>query len=319
MAAQGYGYGKVILFNEHFVVYGIPAIASAIGMKTTARIEPLESGDKPDQYYLLQDNRLETPGYKSEKYDQQLDSMKYIFKASEVDLNETPIKIILEGDLVASSGIGASAASCAAIARAISDHFGLDFSDEKINSIAYEGEKGYHGTPSGIDNTAATYGSLIWFKKAEVQGEPNIMERLSLEKPVEIVMGNTGLVANTTEAVAGVRARRDQDPEKYSRIFEESKNLSHEARTALETYDLIKVGELMNQNHTLLQDIEVSCKELDILVNIARDNGALGAKLTGGGLGGNMVALTPGEDLQEAVARAIEKEGFSVLRTKIGV
>jgi mevalonate kinase len=319
MAAQGYGYGKVILFNEHFVVYGIPAIASAIGMKTFAIIEPLESGDMPDRNYLLEDNRLETPGYKSEKYDQQLDSMKYIFTASEIDLNDKPIKITLEGDLVASSGIGASAASCAAIARAISEYFGLNFSDDKINSIAYEGEKGYHGTPSGIDNTAATYGSLIWFQKAEVQGESNIMERLSLEKPVEIVMGNTGLVANTTEAVAGVRARKDQDPEKYNKIFDEAKQLSLEARNALETFNLEKVGELMNQNHKLLQDIEVSCNELDLLVNVARDNGALGAKLTGGGLGGNMVALTPGEDVQETVAQAIEKEGFSVLRTKIGV
>ena len=75
----------------------------------------------------------------------------------------------------------------------------------------------------------------------------------------------------------------------------------------------------MDRNHKLLQDIEVSCKELDLLVEIAREQGALGAKLTGGGLGGYMVALTPGEVLQEAVASAMEKEGFSVLRTKIGV
>jgi len=319
MAAQGYGYGKVILFNEHFVVYGIPAIASAIGMKTTATIEPWQPDNQPELNYLLEDNRLETPGYKTEKFDQQKDSMKYIFEAAEVDLQAQPIKITLEGDLVASSGIGASAASCAAIARAISGYFELDFSNEKINSIAYEGEKGYHGTPSGIDNTAATYGSLIWFKKAQVKGAPNIMERLTLEKPVDIVMGNTGLVANTTEAVAGVRARRDQDPEGYNKIFDEAKQLAIDARYAFEAYDLSKIGELMDTNHKLLQDIEVSCKELDLLVKIARDNGALGAKLTGGGLGGNMVALTPGEDVQEAVASAIEKEGFATLRTKIGI
>jgi mevalonate kinase len=319
MTAQGYGYGKVILFNEHFVVYGIPAIASAIGMKTTATIDQLAPEHKPDLNYVLEDNRLETPGYKNDKFEQQKDSMKYIIEAAEVDLQEQPIEIMLGGDLVASSGIGASAASCAAIARAISSYFNLKFSDEKINSIAYEGEKGYHGTPSGIDNTAATYGSLIWFKKASVKGAPNIMEMLTLEKPVKIVMGNTGLVANTTEAVAGVRERREHDPEKYVKIFDEAKQIAIDARYGLVEYDLPRVGELMDRNHKLLQDIEVSCQELDLLVNIARDNGALGAKLTGGGLGGNMVALTPGEDVQEAVAKAIEKEGFTALRTKIGV
>jgi mevalonate kinase len=245
--------------------------------------------------------------------------MKYIISASEINLNENPIKITLGGDLVASSGIGASAASCAAIARAISEHFNLNLSNEKINSIAYEGEKGYHGTPSGIDNTAATYGSLIWFKKAGIKGAPNVIERLTLENPVEIVMGNTGLVANTTEAVAGVRSRREHEPEKYNKIFDEAKQLAIEARHALEANDMSKVGELMDRNHELLQDIEVSCKELDLLVNIARDNGAIGAKLTGGGLGGNMVALAPGEDVQANVAKAIEKEGFTALRTKIGI
>ncbi len=124
-------------------------------MKTTATIEPLEPEHKPDLNYVLEDNRLETPGYKNDKFDQQQDSMKYIISAAEVDLQEQPIEITLGGDLTASSGIGASAASCAAIARAISEYFELKFSDEKINSIAYEGEKGYHGTPSGIDNTGS--------------------------------------------------------------------------------------------------------------------------------------------------------------------
>ena len=94
--------------------------------------------------------------------------------------------------------------------------------------------------------------------------------------------------------------------------------MAHEARKALESYDLKAVGKLMNENHKQLQEIEVSCKELDFLVGLAREQGAIGAKMTGGGLGGNMVALTPGKDLQEKVARAMEKEGFEVLKMKIG-
>ncbi|NIO38142.1 mevalonate kinase, partial [Candidatus Bathyarchaeota archaeon] len=249
----------------------------------------------------IQDDRPATPGYKKEKLDHQKDSMERILKAAGIDANTTPIKIILEGDLKAASGVGASAASCAAIARALSRQFNLGFSDEKINEIAYEGEKGYHGTPSGIDNTAATFGGLIWFQK----GEPNVMERLKLKEPVEIVMGNTGVVANTKAAVAGVKERKEKEPEKYENIFSAANDLAQEARKALESYDLEAVGKYMNKNHELLQSIEVSSKDLDLLVELAKDHGALGAKMTGGGLGGYMVALAHGKNVQEEVAKAM--------------
>ncbi|HDM23288.1 MAG TPA: hydroxymethylglutaryl-CoA reductase, partial [Methanomicrobia archaeon] len=126
------------------------------------------------------------------------------------------------------------------------------------------------------------------------------------------------VVANTKEVVAGVRERKEKYPEKYNKIFKEAEELVYEAREALLKYDLKRVGELMNENHKQLQAIEVDGKELNFLVELARDNGALGAKLTGGGVGGCMVALTPGKELQEKVASAMEKEGFQALRTVVG-
>jgi len=304
---KGSGFGKVILFNEHFVVYNIPSIVSAIAQATTARVEPFKG-----KGWHLEDRRPATPGYKEEKLEQQRESVERVLKAARVDLSRNPIKITLGGDLVAASGIGASAASCVAIARALSDEFRLDLSDERINEIAYEGERAYHGTPSGVDNTAATYGGLLWF----VRGKP--IERISIKCPVEIVMGNTGIVANTEAAVAGVRERKQRYTEKYDKIFKEAEELAYIARKALVDYDLRAVGRLMDENHGLLQEIGVSCKELDFLVELARQHGAFGAKMTGGGLGGNMVALTPGKDLQDKVARAIRKEGFEALMTRIG-
>jgi mevalonate kinase len=131
-------------------------------------------------------------------------------------------------------------------------------------------------------------------------------------------MGNTGIVANTAAAVAGIRERKEKYPEKYGKLFKAAEELVYDARKALEKFDLKGVGRLMDENHRLLQELEISCKELDFLVELARQHGAYGAKLTGGGLGGNMVALTPGEELQERVARAIEKEGFEALRTRVG-
>ena len=146
-----------------------------------------------------------------------------------------------------------------------------------------------------------------------------MIEQLSIREPVEIVIGNTGIVANTKVMVVGVGERKKQNPEKYDAIFKQAENLAHKGRKALEEFNLQKVGELMNKNHRLLQEIEVSCKELEFLVDLAREQGAFGAKMTGGGGGGCMLALTPGKKLQETVAAAIENEGFEVLRTKIGI
>jgi len=308
---MGIGFGKVILFNEHFVVYGLPAIASAIGTKTTALVER-----RPGSGVELKDNRPETKGYKAEKFGQQKESLDHMLKFMNIDTKNSAFTVALAGDLLAASGVGASAASCAAIARAFSQELSLDYSDEKVNEVAYEGEKGYHGTPSGIDNTAATFGGLIWYKR---EGTSHLMERMKLRKPVEIVMGNTGLVADTKLVVGGVKERKERDPERYARIFKNAEQLARDARRQLESFNLEKVGSQMDANHLLLQQIEVSCPELDTLVDLARDNGALGAKMTGTGKGGYMVALTPGKELQERVAKAIEKKGFQALRTTIGV
>ena len=310
MSGEGIGFGKAILFNEHFVVYNIPAIVSAIGKYTSARVEPIGGSG-----WKINDNRKATPRYKEDKIDQQKDSINKIIDKLGIDLSSEGVEITLEGNLFCASGIGASAASCVAIAKALSKHFDLGLDNEEINDVAFEGEKGYHGTPSGIDNTASTFGGLIWFEK----GENNTMEKISIPNPIEVVIGNTGKVANTTAAVAGVRQRRDEYKEKYDQIFNRAENIAYLAKDALIDEDYQELGKLMNENHKLLQQIEVSSRELDFMVKLARNSGAFGAKLTGGGLGGNMIALTPGRDLQEEVSNAIEKEGFQALRTQIGV
>jgi mevalonate kinase len=306
---HGIGFGKAILFNEHFVVYGIPSIVSAIGNYTVAKVEAY---DKPG--FKLTDKRPATPKYKEDKLNQQTESFNLMFKKMGLDFTKNGVKITLEGNLVAASGIGASAASCVAVARALADSYELDLSDEQINEIAYEGEKGYHGTPSGVDNTASTYGGLIWFQK----GEKNVIDRISLLNPVEIVIGNTGKVTDTKAAVDGVKQRKENNLKKYQEIFDRAENIAYLAKRAIQDRAYTNLGKLMNENHKLLQQIEVSSRELDFLVSIARDAGALGAKLTGGGLGGNMLALTPGKDLQNKVATAIEKEGFQTVKTVIG-
>ncbi|UCF09127.1 MAG: mevalonate kinase, partial [Thermoplasmata archaeon] len=266
---EGSGFGKVILFNEHFVVYGIPAIASALGNRTVAVVKPTDDltpsgadGSMAGAGGVLEDERPANPGYKTEKHDHQKESIERVLKAADFNAMEHNIKITLSGDLKAVGGVGASAAVCVSMARALNEEFGLGFDDDRINAIAYEGEKAYAGTPSGIDNTASTYGGLLWFAK-NLQGGPNTMERIKLKQPVEIVMGNTGLTANTKAAVAGVRERSEQNPEKYGKLFDQSMDLVNKARAELDNLNLETVGELMNMNHELLQEIEVSHERLD--------------------------------------------------------
>jgi mevalonate kinase len=309
---KGSGFGKVILFGEHFVVHGVSGIVSAIDSTNNAEVKKAAKG------ITVRDVRKAAKGYAEEKRLQQLESIDRILKAMGMKPKNVAFDVLLGGTLPGFSGLGASAASSVAIARAIAEEYGLKFSNERINEIAYEAEKAYAGTPSGIDNTAATFGGLLLFKK-DMKGGQNSIEKLHIREPVEIVIGSTGLVANTKAMVEGVAERKRKHPEKYDALFEKAEALVLIGRKALLDFNLQKVGELMNDNHHLLQEIEVSHEKLDLLVDVARKQGAFGAKLTGGGGGGCMIALTPGKELQESVARAIKKQGYEVLLTRIGV
>lgn len=308
---KGSGYGKVILFGEHFVVHGVPGIVSAIDSSTDAEVKKAAKG------LNVKDERKTAKGYGEEKRLQQIESIERMLKAMDLD-PQTPLDIWIGGTLPGFSGLGASAASSVAIARAINEELNLNLTNERINAIAYEGEKAYAGNPSGIDNTAATYGGLMWFKKNPVGGS-DLVEKIHIRKPVEIVIGSTGKVANTKAMVEGVAERKKKDPQKYDPLFKQAESLAIAGRKALEAGDLKKVGDLMNENHRILQEIGVSSKELDLLVDMARKQGAFGAKLTGGGGGGCMVALTPGKEVQGKVASAFKTAGYEFLATKIGV
>ncbi|UCE12850.1 MAG: mevalonate kinase [Candidatus Heimdallarchaeota archaeon] len=313
MAGKGSGYGKTILFGEHFVVYGVPALASAIGDATTCIVESVEG-----MGYELNDDRPEVPGYKEKKFEEQEVSIKNVLDFMGINLEEKALRITFGGDLVCASGVGASAASCVSLARAINEEFSLGWDDEKINDAAYEGEKGYHGTPSGIDNTASTFGGLVYFIK-NLEGGPNTIETVKLKKPIELVIASSGMTANTAVVVGDVRKKKEENPEWFDGVVKEYLEVIKEGRQALENMDLERVGHLMNKNHELLQQITVSNNVLDKMVQLARDNGAQGAKLTGTGRGGNIIALTPSSELQDKVFNALKDAGYPAWKTLIGV
>jgi mevalonate kinase len=146
-----------------------------------------------------------------------------------------------------------------------------------------------------------------------------VIRKLRFRGPFEVVIGDTGIVANTKTMLAGVAERRQRYPERYERLMQGAREIANEAMAAIEAFDLQRIGRLMNRNQSLLQDAELSCPELEQLIEASRAAGALGAKLTGSGGGGCMLALAPGKELQEQVARAIEAKGFQALRSSVGV
>jgi mevalonate kinase len=260
------------------------------------------------------DDRQESRGYKEEKRQMQVESLERIFKY--LSFRPAHLKIILTGDLPAISGIGATGASSVAIVRALSDEFHLNLSDAEVNAASFQAEIAYHGSKTvGIDNMVATYGGVI----SLIKGDKDIIKRIKLKEPVEIVIGNTGIVANTKTMLHGFAERKRRDPEKYARLIKKANEIVEKATKSIDAFQLEEIGKLMNQNHALLKEAELSCPELDFLVDLCREEGAWGAKQTGSGGGGCMLALTPGTALQETVASAIEAKGFQAIRTVVGV
>jgi mevalonate kinase len=308
--AKGTGFGKTILIGDQFVLEQVPAIVSSIPFETTATVERMDGAG-----WTLVDNRTEVPGYKEKKKEQQARSIDRILEVMNIDVKKTPIKITYAGTLLAGSGVGASAASCVSLARALNAEFKLGCSIEEINRVAWQGEFPYHGVASGVDNTASTYGGLLLFQLKDGQQH---FEKIPSPRPFEIVLANSGITANTALLDEFTERQKKEDPRLFATRLKTITAQAREMKKALEAGDLAGVGKIMSENHKILIDMEMSHPTLDYLCKLALEKGALGAKVTGGGRGGYMVALTPGKELQDKVASAFEKEGYKLIRATIG-
>jgi mevalonate kinase len=307
---KGTGFGKTILIGDQFVLEEVPAIVSAISYETEATVERMDGTG-----WVLEDNRIEVPGYKEKKKEQQVRSIDRILEVMNIDTRKNPIKITFGGTLLAGSGVGASAASCVSLARALNEEFNLGYPTEEINRVAWQGEFPYHGVASGVDNTASTYGGLLLFRL--IKGMQHF-ERIKTPQPFEIVLANSGITANTALLDEFSERQKKEDPDLFSSRMQTITDQAYNMKQALEAGDLHSVGTIMTTNHKLLREMEYSHETLDDLCELALEKGAWGAKVTGGGRGGYMVALTPGEKLQDTVASAFDRGGYKIIRAVIG-
>jgi len=291
--------GKIILFGEHAVVYGRPALAVPV-TQVHADVEVTDADSAgiwiqaPDIHLHAELNTLPS--------DHPIAAVIHnLFFLSRVSPFPS-LNIKITSTIPVASGLGSGAAVTIALTRALSTHINYSMIDEQINAFTYEIEKLHHGTPSGIDNTVITYAKPVYFVKGQA------IETFQVAKPFTIVIGNTGISAPTKESVGDVRKLWEADKTKWGNVFDEVADISFSARRVIEEGWTKMLGALIDENHALLQEMTVSSPELDRLVEAARNAGARGAKLSGGGRGGNMIALVE-SDQAEAVASTLMEAG----------
>lgn len=296
---RGIGYGKIIVFGEHFVVHGAPAIAGGISSNVI-----VETKESKKNRIITERKIVEEAGIRS------IESMLAVMGI------QKRYDIYLEGDLPTYGGLGSSAAFCVAFVNALAEDKGVNLTREEINRYAYEGEKAFHGNPSGIDNTVATYRGVVEFRKGKTPSESNF-EFIELGKPLEMVVSFTGKYSPTQKMVEAVRVFKEQDEKEFGQLMDEYTDLEAEGRKAIEKGKLDVIGRLMNSNQSLLSEVGVSDEANDRINRLALDAGALGAKLTGGGGGGCCIALAKNKKHAAEIKEILKRAGFASFATRI--
>jgi mevalonate kinase len=321
--------GKIILCGEHAVVYGRPAIAlplSGVGARAV-----VQSG-MPGSGIIVDASDLGQRWRPTDAPDQPLGEL--VLRVLD-QLGRTPtldLQITITSTIPIASGMGSGAAIATAIVRALAAHVGHELPAETISALVYTSEQRFHGTPSGIDNTVVAFERPIWFSRrlttdnqaTNLYGGPSVaapvaatIAPIGIAAPFTLLVGDTGVRSPTHLPVGEVRQRWQASPALYEALFDAVGALVLQARAALAQGDIPALGALLDTNQALLEQIGVSSPELDRLVAAARGAGALGAKLSGAGWGGVMIALVA-PAMRERVALALQAAGAArVLETTV--
>ncbi len=311
MSIEASAPAKVILVGEHAVVYGQPAIALPVSShRVTARVIPNAPGECGLRLIAGEIDRVLPATVEAEAVTDALD-LTLRLTLARVGRLAPDVTIKIESQIPIASGLGSGAAVSTALARALSMALGCPLNNHDLNEIVYEVEKIHHGTPSGIDNTVIVYEQPVYFKR----GHP--IETFTIGAPFTLLIADTGQSALTRIAVADVRHLYESETDRIQPVIETIGLLVDETRQAVERGDLTTLGQLMTRNHGYLRGLTVSSPQLDTFVKAALDAGALGAKLSGGGRGGNMIALVTPETHSAVKAALLAAGARRVLGTVV--
>ena len=301
---------KAILLGEHAVVYGMPAIAVPLSQVRTYAAyrfsgQPLTiRGDNASQLLFQWTAELI-------KHDDPLAAMIHA-TARYLGASELRGEIHIRSDIPVASGLGSGAAVSAALGRAVAALQRRSLLDQNLNDLVYEVEKLHHGTPSGIDNTVVVYEKPVYYVKNKA------LEFLDIADPINFLVADTGIAALTRHTVSDVRERYVRRQKQTQAVFDKIGDVTEQARICVETGDSQKLGLLMTQNHELLQTLGVSSPALDRLVNAALSAGAFGTKLSGGGRGGNVIAVVDDSNLESVKDSMLAAGAKRVFASSVG-
>ncbi|MBN2149347.1 MAG: mevalonate kinase [Anaerolineales bacterium] len=294
--------GKIILFGEHAVVYHRPAIAVPV-CQVSAKATVMPNPRGQTGMVRIQAPDIHLDALLADLPDQHPLAAAVYATANALGAAHIPsCTLRIKSTIPVAAGLGSGAAVSVAIIRSLAAYLGHPLPEESVSKIAFEIEKIHHGTPSGIDNTVVTYARPVYF----IKGQP--IQQLRVGKPFTIVIGDTGIASLTAKVVGDVRKAWQKHKAEYEAMFDSAGAIADSARQAIEKGSLESLAPLIDANHGLLRKMGVSCPELEALVQAARKAGALGAKLSGGGRGGNMIALVNPERA-EHIAAALKQAG----------
>lgn len=297
---RGSAPGKVILFGEHAVVYGRPALAIPV---TKVRAEAtVESAGMDGELTVFAADLDEEVCVRAAAADHPLAAAVRLTLARLGVSEIPPWRVVLRSTIPIASGLGSGAAVAAATARALAAASGHTFAPADVAELVQEVDKLHHGTPSGIDSTVIAFEEPVYF----VRGRPP--QRFAIGRPFTIAIADTGIRSPTRLTVGDVRQAWERDPEAYEELFDRIGAIVEAARAAIGSGGTDQLGPLMDENHALLGRMGVSSPELERLAEAARRAGADGAKLSGGGRGGNLIALIAPER-EAAVVAALRSAG----------
>ncbi|MEA3340384.1 MAG: mevalonate kinase [Chloroflexota bacterium] len=300
--------GKIILFGEHAVVYERAAIAVPVAqVRATVTVEPAPAGSG---LTLVASDLGRSVRLATALEDDPLAAAARLALAH-LSAPEPDGVLTINSTIPIASGMGSGAAVSTALVRGLAGFLGQTLEPAEVSEIVFEIEKIHHGTPSGIDNTVVAYEQPVYF----VRGRP--VERLAVGESLTLLIADTGTPSPTGKIVAQVRRGWQRKPARYDALFDQIGDIVEEARQAIEAGNVDALGELMDDNHELLIELGVSSLQLDDLVETACFAGALGAKLSGAGRGGNMIALVE-RGIADEVAEALsDAEAVGVIRTDV--
>lgn len=313
--------GKMILFGEHSVVYGKPAVVLAIDRRANVYAEK-----RSDNKIFIDADNLGFSGYFEDDTYHPVRGRAWRGRnlaALNVAAKKTMEYLGVQGGanlkvrsmIPIAVGLGSSAAICVATVAAVERLHDAGLKQEEISNIAFEGETIIHGKPSGVDNNVSTFAGVMSYDRE------NGIKRHKLDQDIPFIIGNSKKKRSTRKMVENVAALKERNPEEMNNILDSMGQIAESGLDALMKSDIHRIGDLMNLNHGLLSAIGVSTMKLEILCHTSRNNGALGAKLTGAGGGGCMIALAEEPvipDIERAIRRR-KSESYRVSLTDRGV